>query len=79
MKKIKINTKIRRSGNTIRCNNFDNFSANYQFMKALLNAEPDLKVLSEQVKAVINPTLLMVGIAVGVGSFIVFAMLFGRF
>ena len=38
-------------------------------------AEPDLKVLSEQVKAVINPTLLMVGIAVGVGSFIVFAII----
>ena len=33
-----------RVQNAIPLNGFDNFSANYQFMKALLNAEPDLKV-----------------------------------
>lgn len=38
-------------------------------------AEPDLKVLSDQVKTVMNSTLLMVGIAVGVGAFIVFSIL----
>lgn len=38
-------------------------------------AEPDLKVLSGQVKTVINPTLLTIGIAVGVGGFIVFSII----
>ena len=37
-------------------------------------AEPDLKVLSQQVANVMNPTLLTVGIAVGVGSFIIIAI-----
>lgn len=38
-------------------------------------AEPDLKVLADQVKTVINPIVLTVGIAVGVGGFIIFAIL----
>jgi len=33
-----------RVQNAIPLNGFDNFSPNYQFMKALLKAEPDLKV-----------------------------------
>lgn len=37
-------------------------------------AEPDLKVLSQQVSNVMNQTLLTVGIAVGVGSFIIIAI-----
>lgn len=37
-------------------------------------AEPDLKVLSQQVSAVMNPTVLTVGIAVGVGAFIMVAI-----
>ena len=37
-------------------------------------AEPDLKVLSQQVSNVMNPTLLTVGIAAGVGSFIIIAI-----
>ncbi len=38
-------------------------------------AEPDLQVLASQVSKVINSTLLIVGIAVGVGLFIVVAIL----
>ena len=37
-------------------------------------AEPDLKVLASQVANVMNPTVLTVGIAVGVGSFIIIAI-----
>ena len=37
-------------------------------------AEPDLKVLAEQVANVMNSTLLTMGIAVGVGSFIIIAI-----
>ena len=38
-------------------------------------AEPDLTVLAEQVSSVINSTTLIVGISVGVGGFIVVAIL----
>ena len=38
-------------------------------------AEPDLTVLAEQVKAVMNPTLLVVFVALGVGIFLVLAIL----
>ena len=38
-------------------------------------AEPDLQVLASQVEKVMNPTVLTVGIAVGVGVFVVFAIL----
>lgn len=38
-------------------------------------AEPDLTVLAAQVSAVINPTLLIVSIGVGVGLFLVLAIL----
>lgn len=38
-------------------------------------AEPDLKVLAEQVSNVMNSTLLTMGIAVGVGSFIIIAII----
>ena len=38
-------------------------------------AEPDLKVLAEQVSTVINPTTLTVAIAVGVGGFIAISII----
>lgn len=38
-------------------------------------AEPDLTVLAEQVKAVLNPTLLIVCVALGVGIFLAIAIL----
>ena len=37
-------------------------------------AEPDLKVLAQQVANVMNPTVLTLGIAVGVGAFIIVAI-----
>ena len=38
-------------------------------------AEPDLSVLAGQVSAVINPTLLIVTVGIGVGLFLVFAVI----
>ncbi len=38
-------------------------------------AEPDLKVLAEQVESIINSTLLMVTVGIGVGLFLVMAIL----
>ncbi len=38
-------------------------------------AEPDLSVLAEQVKAAVNPTLLIVTIGIGVGLFLVISIL----
>ena len=47
------------------------------FMMGLLItiAEPDLSVLGSQVSAVINPTLLIYFVGIGVGMFLVFAVL----
>ena len=38
-------------------------------------AEPDLQVLASQVEKVMNPTVLTIGIAVGVGGFVIIAIL----
>ena len=42
---------------------------------AITIAEPDLTVLANQVKDVINPTLLIVLVGVGVGAFLVIAII----
>ncbi len=38
-------------------------------------AEPDLSVLAEQVSTVINPTILILTVGLGVGLFLVIALL----